>query len=98
MAVKCQDVYNVLSGVQGPWRAFAVLTFANKIIKQQELVQVRARMGTETTNVRASVMQPTWGLGTCPCMSGADADANGQGQRQRDGTWPVAQARVSGVL
>eukprot|EP00198_Chlamydomonas_reinhardtii_P001939 XP_001691275.1 polyadenylated-RNA export factor [Chlamydomonas reinhardtii] len=42
VAVKCQDVYNVLSGVQGPWRAFAVLTFANKIIKQQELVQISA--------------------------------------------------------
>ncbi|GLC49071.1 hypothetical protein PLESTB_000179300 [Pleodorina starrii] len=38
--VKCQDVYTLLSGLQGPWRTFGMLTFCNKVIKQHELVQL----------------------------------------------------------
>ncbi len=40
--VKCQDVYGMLMGLQGAWRTFALLTFAKKVIKQSDLVQVGA--------------------------------------------------------
>ncbi|KAG2429003.1 hypothetical protein HXX76_011246 [Chlamydomonas incerta] len=55
VAVKCQDVYNLLSGVQGPWRAYAVLTFANKIIKQQELVQLNNKAAFPLAQVAVKI-------------------------------------------
>lgn len=37
---KCQDVYNMLCGLQAEWRTYAMLTLAAKVLKQHELVQV----------------------------------------------------------